>query len=223
MITTGIEPVANQTTVEHPWDFGESAFTEAIEAICQGAEVWKSWATVIDSTVYSRPGSYRCDVFLMYPSTTNHETKFIKYGPNANAVVLVDSGELITEFPAVDNSEPIVDAPVMREFSQGISEDRPTEEITRMAGLVVEACWEYTDGAHVSFDDEDGSLDFHLRLSNGHLVMANIFLNGGVDASVYDDSQGTPVKLVRRLRCGQTSGEDLIELFKSGGYASSIR
>ena len=220
MITTDIEPFANQTAVEHPWDFGEREFTEAIEAIRQG--VWKSWTTLIDSTVYSRPGSYRCDVFMADPSTTNHETKFIKCGPNANVVVLVDSGEFVTKFPIGENSEPIIGSPVMREVSQGIGEDPPTEDITQMAGLVMQACWEYTDGAHVSFDDEDG-WDFHLRLSNGHLVMANIFLNGGVDASVYDDSQGTPVKLVRRLRRGQTSGEDLIELFKSGGYASSSK
>ena len=126
-------------------------------------------------------------------------------------------GDLVTEFSAAETSELVIESPVVREFSQAVGGDRPTEGIIRMAGLVVRACQEYTDGAHVSFDDEDGCLDFHLRLKNGHLVMADIFLSGDVDASVYDDSQGAPVKLVRRLRRGQTSGEDLIELFRYGG------
>ena len=221
MTATGIGAVANQTAVKHPQDFGEREFAEAIEAIRRG--VWKSWTTIVDGTAYSRPGSYRCDVFLTYSSATNYETKLIKCGPNDNAVILLDTGELVTEFLAREISGSAIDSPVMREFSQGIGGDRPTEEIIRTAGLVVQACWEYTDGVHISFDDEDGCLDFHLRLRNGHLVMANVFLNGGVDASVYDDSQGTPVKLVRRLRRGQTSGEDLIELFRYGGYPGSIR
>ena len=162
-------------------------------------------------------------MFLSYSSATNYETKLIKWGHNDNAVILLDTGELVTEFLAREIIEPVIDSPVMREFSQGIDGDPLAEEIIRTAGLIVQACWEYTNGAHISFDDEDGCLDFHLRLRNGHLVMANVFLNGGVDASVYDDSQGTPVKLVRRLRRGRTSGEDLIELFRSGGYPSSIR
>ena len=182
-----------------------------------------SWTAIVDETAYSQQGSYRCDVFLSYSSATNYETKLIKCGHNDNAVILLDTGELVTEFLAREIIEPVIDSPVMREFSQGIGGDPLAEEIIRTAGLIVQACWEYTNGAHISFDDEDGCLDFHLRLRNGNLVMANAFLNGGVDASVYDDSQGTPVKLVRRLRRGRTSGEDLIELFRSGGYPSSIR
>ena len=116
----------------------------------------------------------------------------------------------------------VVDDEVLHEFSQGTEDGQPTADTIQMAGRVVRACRVYTYGANISFDDEDGYLDFHTRLLDGHLAMANIFQDGGVDASVYDDRQGAPVKLVRRMRRGQTSGEDLIELFKSAWRPGSI-
>ena len=216
MIATDIKPAANQTAVEYRLAFGEREFTETVEAICRGVAS-KSWTTVVDGTTGAWLEPYRCDVFLAHPSATNYRVKFTKCDPHANVVTLLDTDDLVTEFSAAETSELVIESPVVREFSQAVGGDRPTEGIIRMAGLVVQACQEYTDGAHVSFDDEDGCLDFHLRLKDGHLVMANIFLSGDVDASVYDDSQGAPVKLVRRLRRGQTLGEDLIELFRSGG------
>ena len=215
MIATDIKPTANQTAVDYRSAFGEREFTEAVEAICRGVAS-KSWTAVVDGTTGAWLESYHCDVFLAHPSATNYRVRFTKCGPHANVVTLLDAGDLVTEFSAAETSELVIESPVVREFSQGVGGDRPTESIIRMAGLVVQACWEYTNGAHISFDDEDGNVDFHLRLRNGHLVMANFFLNGDVDASVYDDSQGPPVKLVRRLRRGRTSGEDLIELFRSG-------
>ena len=220
MTEPGIGAVANQTLAEYPRDFGEREFAEAIEAIRGG--VW-SWTSIVAETAHFQQGSYLCDVFLPYSSATNYETKLIKCGPNDNAVILLDMLELETELLGMEISEPAIDFPVIQEFAQGIGGDPPPEKFIRTASLIVQACWEYTNGAHISFDDEDGSVDFHLRLRNEHLVMANYFLNGGVDASVYDDSQGPPVKLVRRLRRGRASGEDLIELFRSGGYPGSVR
>ena len=185
MIATDIKPAANQTAVEYRWAFGEREFTETVEAICQGVAS-KSWTTVVDNTTGAWLESYHCDVFQAHPSATNYSVRFIKCGPHANVVTLLDASDLVPGFS-------VIESPVVREFSQAASGGRPTEGIIRMADLVVQACQKYTDGAHVSFDAEDGCLDFHLRLKNGHLVMANIFLSGGVDASVYDDSQGAPV------------------------------
>jgi hypothetical protein len=205
---------ANQTLAEYPRDVGERKFAEAIEAICKGE--W-SWAAKVDEIDYFQRGAYRCDVFLSYRSTTDYGTKLIERGHNNdNVVTLLDTAGLGTELLGMEISEPAIDSRVIQEFARGIGGDPTPREIVRTARLIVQACWEYTNGAHISFDDEDGNVDFHLRLRNGHLVMANFFLNGDVDASVYDDSQGPPVKLVRRLRRGRTSGEDLIELFRSG-------
>ena len=215
MIAADIKPTENQTAVEYRLAFGEREFTEAVEAIYPGVAS-KSWTTVVNGTTGAWVEPYR-DVFRAPLSATNYRVRFIKFRPHANVVTLLDAGDLVTEFSAAETSELVIESPVVREFSQAGGGDRPMEGIIRMADLVVQACQEYTDGAHVSFDDEDGCLDFHLRLKNGHLVMADIFLSGDVDASVYDDSQGAPAKLVRRLRRGQTSGEDLIELFRYGG------
>ena len=224
-----IGAVANQTLAEYPRDVGERKCAEAIEAICKGewswaADVFLSYRSTtdygtklkVDEIDYFQWGAYQCDVFLSYRSTTDYGTKLIERGHNDNVVTLLDTAGLETELLGMEISEPAIDSPVIQEFARGIGGDPTPREIVRTARLIVQACWEYTNGAHISFDDEDGNVDFHLRLRNGHLVMANFFLNGDVDASVYDDSQGPPVKLVRRLRRGRTSGEDLIELFRSG-------
>ena len=208
MTKPGIGAVANQTLAEYPRDVGERKIAEAIEAMWGGV---RSWTANVDEIDYLQRGSYLCDVFLSYWSTTNYETTLIERGHNDNVVILLE-----TELLGMEISEPAIDSPVIQEFARGIGGDPRSKEIIRTANLIVQACREYTNGAHISFDDEDGNVDFHLRLRNGHLVMANFFLNGDVDASVYDDSQGPPVKLVRRLRRGRTSGEDLIELFRSG-------
>ena len=83
-----------------------------------------------------------------------------------------------------------------------------------MAERIVRTAEEWTTGAHITVDDEGGDLDFHLRLADGLLVMANLFPDGTIDASVYDDSQGAPVAVVKRLRRSTTSEDDLITLFR---------
>lgn len=111
--------------------------------------------------------------------------------------------------------------PVVREFAEGADGVRPGREVVAMAGRVVQAAVEYTVGPEIVVDEDDGSLDFHLRLTDGLLVMANLFPDGAIDASVYDDSRGVPVKTVKRMRRATTSAEELINLFREGGCASA--
>ncbi len=85
-----------------------------------------------------------------------------------------------------------------------------------MAARVVRAAVKHTRGPHITVDDEDGDLDFHLRLADNLLVMANLFRDGTIDASVYDDSEGIPVKTVKRMRRSMTSADALISLFEQG-------
>lgn len=112
--------------------------------------------------------------------------------------------------------------PVVQEFSRGVDGETPNGNVVKLADRIVRAALIYTTGAHITFDDEEGYLDFHLRLSDGLLVMANVFPDGGIDASVYDDSQGPPVQVVKRMRCGTTTDDELIDLFRAGVHVSSF-
>ena len=111
--------------------------------------------------------------------------------------------------------------PVVQEFALGVAAVAPARDVVAKAEHVVRAAIEHTVGPHITVDDEDGDLDFHLRLANGLLVMANLFLDGSIDASVYDDSQGVPVKTVKRMRRATTSAEELVSLFMEGNRAST--
>ena len=92
------------------------------------------------------------------------------------------------------------------------------------------AVHDFTIGPCITVDDEGGELDLQLRLNDGLLVMANLFPDGTIDASVYDDSHGIPVKTIKRMRRLTTSERELIALFPSRdscqyhlmtGYAAS--
>ena len=116
--------------------------------------------------------------------------------------------------------DPELDAAV-HEFAQGVDGVRPAAGVVSMAARIVQTAYDFTIGPHITVDGEDGDLDFHLRLTGGLLVMANLFPDGTIDASVYDDSKGVPVKTVRRMRRATTSEEDLIDLFRVGTNAST--
>lgn len=106
--------------------------------------------------------------------------------------------------------------PVVHEFARGVNGRRPSLNVVEVAARVVQSAAKHTNGPYITVDDEDGDLDFHLRLNDNLLVMANLFPDGTIDASVYDDSQGVPVKTVRRMRRSSTSAEELIGLFEQG-------
>lgn len=112
--------------------------------------------------------------------------------------------------------------PAVQEFAQGVDDVRPTPAVIEMATRLVQAALDHTVGPEITVDDEDG-MDFHLRLTDNLLVMANLFHDGTIDASVYDDSQGIPVKTVKRMRRATTSEQDLIHLFRTGSNASTAR
>lgn len=112
---------------------------------------------------------------------------------------------------------PASDLPsVVREFAKGVNGVAPTPTTVEVAARVVRAAMKHTKGPHITVDAEDGDLDFHLRLADNLLVMANMFRDGTVDASVYDDSQGIPVKTIKRMRRSTTSADALISLFEQG-------
>lgn len=110
---------------------------------------------------------------------------------------------------------------IVREFASGVNGIRPLANAVDVATRLVNAAVMYTVGPHITVDDEDGDLDIHLRLTDGLLVMANLFSDGAIDASVYDDSQGIPVKTVKRMPRSKKYAEELISLFEKGRCAGT--
>ena len=108
----------------------------------------------------------------------------------------------------------------IQEFAMGVNGKLPKADVVDVAARVVQAAVAYTIGPHITVDDEDGDLNIHLRLTDGLIVMANLFPDGTIDASVYDESQ-LPVKTVKRMRRSTTSPEELISLFEKGGCAAT--
>lgn len=101
--------------------------------------------------------------------------------------------------------------PVVREFAEGVDGVRPGREVVAMAVRLVQAAIEHTNEPEITVDDDDG-VEFDLRLGNGWLLMANLLPDGRIDVSVYDDSQGIPVKRVKRMP--QASEAELVSLFR---------
>ena len=117
---------------------------------------------------------------------------------------------------AIENLSPIV-----QEFAKGLERESDATSTIFVAERIVQAAQKYTEEPFIAIDEEDGDLDFDLRLEDGLLVMANLFVDGSIDASVYDDSQGAPVKLVKRLRRSTTTETEIINLLRAGLNAST--
>ena len=105
---------------------------------------------------------------------------------------------------------------VVREFAEGVGDIKPTSTVVKEAARVVQAAIKYTKLSHITIDDEDGDLDFDFRNGHNLIVMANFFPDGTIDASVYDDSQGRPVRVRRMQRSSGASADELISLFEQG-------
>ena len=109
----------------------------------------------------------------------------------------------------------------VRKFALGLGTIQPDDTVVEMAERIVRAVHDFTIGPCITVDDEGGELDLQLRLNDGLLVMANLFPDGTIDASVYDDSHGIPVKTIKRMRRLTTSERELIALFRAGIHAST--
>ena len=96
----------------------------------------------------------------------------------------------------------------------------PNATVVTQAERVIQAAVRHTPQPHITVDEDNGSLDFDLRLANGWLVMANLFPDGSVD----DDSDGIPVTTVRRIRRSDAAGvEDFIRLLRATTGTSTQR
>lgn len=97
--------------------------------------------------------------------------------------------------------------PAIHAFSEGIEGSEPTAAAIDAASRIASAALEKTVEPEITVD-VDGALSFDFRLADGLLVLAELDVNGHLDASVYDDRKGVLVK-----RLPQTTHSELIALF----------
>ena len=97
--------------------------------------------------------------------------------------------------------------PAIRAFSIGHEGKRPSVSVVSMADRIAKAAGDKTVEPEITVD-VDGALSFDLRLSNGWLVLAELDLDGALDASIYDDRQGILIK-----RLPQATDSELIAWF----------
>ena len=161
---------------------------------------------------------------MAFDPVTADSTLTMRLPSNIGYLPTDDSANLLSVAESEWNIEPLDEhgpGAVVEEFALGVNGKRLEAEVVDVAARVVQAAVAYTDGPDFTVDEEDGDLDIHLRLTDGLLVMANLFPDGTIDASVYDDSQGIPVKTVKRMRRSTTSPEELISFFEQGGCAGT--
>ena len=91
---------------------------------------------------------------------------------------------------------------IVREFAAGVEGVRPGRSVVAMANRLVKAARQRTVAPEIAVD-VDGALSFDLRLSNGLLLLAELSVNGNLDASVYDDAAGERAQRLPRATEGQ--------------------
>ena len=77
----------------------------------------------------------------------------------------------------------------LNEFAAGLDGKRPGQRVVEMAARIANAALLKTVKQDISFDDEECAVSFDLELSNGHLILAELWSDGSIDASVYDENK----------------------------------
>ena len=80
------------------------------------------------------------------------------------------------------------------EFAAGLDGKRPDPGVVEMAARIAKAALAKTREPEISVD-VDGALSFDLELSGGRLLLAELEIDGSIDAGVYDPPL-EPVKLM---------------------------
>lgn len=77
----------------------------------------------------------------------------------------------------------------LAEFAAGLDGKLPEPWVVEMAARIVSEASAKTVKHDISFDDEECALSFDLELSNAHLILAELWSDGNIDASVYDSEK----------------------------------
>ena len=96
----------------------------------------------------------------------------------------------------------------LHEFAAGLDGKRPAPRVLEMAARIANAALARTVKHDISFDDEECAVSFHLQLANGYIMLAELEIDGNIDASVYDHEK----RCVKRMP--KAAEIDIMSLFQ---------
>ena len=114
---------------------------------------------------------------------------------------------VILNAPGADAAATGIAQDTLDAFAGGIEGRLVGLEAVELAANIANAALSYTVQPEITLD-VDGALSFDLRTSAGHLILAELSLEGALDASIYDQQD----KLVRRMP--SATGAELIAWFR---------
>lgn len=133
------------------------------------------------------------------------------YSPESTAIDYASRPMFPWVAPAQVASDFSLPRAVLR-FADGADGERPTPSTIDAASVIAMAALRLTNDPEFILDS-DGSLYYDLRLPIGQRVMAELTIDGDLDAGFYDDrNEEEQAEEVRYLE--QTTAEELIQFFR---------
>ena len=96
-------------------------------------------------------------------------------------------------------------------FAKGVNDTKPADSLIQMADRIVRQAIALLTEPEIDFDDDDGSLNFDLRLNNGHTMFVELYPDGNSYVGVYDETGKGDTKTV--LFLSDATEEQITELF----------
>ena len=116
-----------------------------------------------------------------------------------------------TDFVVVETQILHPDKEDVRLFAAGVNGIKPAGPLVRMAANIARQAIALLTEPEIDFDDEDGSLNFDLRLNNGHTMFIELYPDGNSYAGVYDETGTGDTETI--LLLSQPTEKQITELF----------
>ena len=134
--------------------------------------------------------------------------------PSVNAGRLWFGASVITPSPKTPLPDVVrlqTPHPEVRRFAVGVNDIKPADSLVRMANRIVLQALKHLTDPDIAFDDEDGSLNFDLKLNNGHTMFVELYPDGNSYVGVYDETDEGDAKTI--LFLSDATEKQIIELF----------
>lgn len=96
-------------------------------------------------------------------------------------------------------------------FAKGVNDAKPADSLIQMAAGIARQAVAHLADPEIDFDDEDGSLNFDLKLNNGHTMFVELQPDGNSYVGVYDETGEGETKTV--LFLSDATEKQITELF----------
>ena len=153
----------------------------------------------------------------MCVQTQISKTSFVNANPDTpsvNAGQLWFGASVITPSPKTPLPDTVglqTPHPEVRRFAVGVNDIKPANSLVRMANRIVLQAIEHLTDPEIAFDDEDGSLNFDLKLNNGHTMFVELYPDNNSYVGVYDETGEGDAKTI--LFLSDATEKQIIELF----------